>query len=216
MTTSTQRPTLTIDPQPGEPIEQTVAKTLLQPSMLSSAVIDAYKNGFQGEALKIMETKKVLAKSIEQLQAGDFSKVDAMLLNQASALEMIFVSLARKAAAQTQISIHDSLLKLAFKAQNQGRATLHTLMQRHQPRQTAFIKQANIAHGHQQVNNPGNQESLEKNISQPNQLLVKEQSYGSQTMDLRTKTTAKRSDSRLETVGAINRPQNSRRKNQVC
>ena len=41
MTTSTQRPTLTIDPQPGEPIEQTIAKTLLQPSMLSSAVIDA-------------------------------------------------------------------------------------------------------------------------------------------------------------------------------
>jgi hypothetical protein len=42
--------------------------------MLSSAVIDAYKNGFQGEAINLTFTQKALAKSIEQLQAGDFSK----------------------------------------------------------------------------------------------------------------------------------------------
>lgn len=57
---------------------------------------------------------------------------------------------------------YQTVMKLALKAQNQSRATLHTLMQRHQPKQTAFIKQANIAHGHQQVNNQGSQESLEK------------------------------------------------------
>ena len=162
MTTSTQRPTLTIDPQPGEPIEQTVAKTLLQPSMLSSAVMDAYKNGFQGEAINIALTQEILAKSIEQLQSGDFSKVDAMLLSQASALEMMFTSLARKATGYESLLGYQTVMKLALKAQNQSRATLHTLMQRHQPKQTAFIKQANIAHGHQQVNNQGNPTSPEK------------------------------------------------------
>jgi hypothetical protein len=50
---------------------------------------------------------------------------------------------------------YQTVMKLALKAQNQSRA-LHTLMQRHQPKQTAFIKQANIAHGYQQVNNQGN------------------------------------------------------------
>jgi hypothetical protein len=213
---TTKQTILTIDPQPGEPFDQTVAKALLQPSMLGSAVIDAYKNGFQGEALKIMQTQEVLAKSIEQLQAGDFSKVDEMLLSQASALEMMFTSLARRASLQQQTSLHDSLVKLAFKAQNQSRATLQTLMQRHQPKQTAFIKQANIAHGHQQVNNQGNPISSEKNISQPNQLLAKEKTHGSPQMDARTKTTAKRSHSTLETVGAIDRPKNARWKSEVC
>ncbi len=213
---ATKQNILTINPRPGEPFDQTVAKTLLQPSMLGSAVIDACKNGFQGQALKIMETQMVLAKSIEQLQSGDFSKGDEMLLSQASALEMMFTSLARRASLQQQTSIHDSLVKLAFKAQNQSRATLQTLMQRHQPKQTAFIKQANIAHGHQQVNNPGSQESLGKKISPPNQLLVKKEIHGSQTMDARTKATAKRSHATLETVGAIDRSKNSRWESNVC
>jgi hypothetical protein len=88
---------LMIHPKPGQSPEQAIAETALQPSMLGSAVIDAYKSNFPGDGLKIMQTQEILAKSIEQLQSGDFSKVDAMLLSQASVLEMMFTSLARKA-----------------------------------------------------------------------------------------------------------------------
>lgn len=45
------------------------------------------------------------------------------------------------------------LIKGALKAQNQCKATLQALVQLKQPSQTTFVKQANNAQGHQQVNN---------------------------------------------------------------
>ena len=57
-------------------------------------------------------------------------------------------------------------MRLALKAQNQCRATLQALVQLKQPSQTTFVKQANIAQGHQQVNN-----LAEKNITPQNELL---------------------------------------------
>jgi hypothetical protein len=74
------------------------------------------------------------------------------------------------------------LMNLAFKAQNQSRATIDSLRNLKQPNQTAFIKQTNIAHGHQQVNN-----SLENNPIPQNELL--KDSYA--TLDTRGKIKAK-------------------------
>lgn len=115
-----QNTTVVINPKPGQSPEQAIAETALQPSMLGSVVIDAYKSSFPGEALKIMQTQEILAKSIEQLQAGDLSKVDEMLLSQASALEMMFTSLARKATEYESLSAYQTVMKLALKAQNQS------------------------------------------------------------------------------------------------
>ena len=44
-------------------------------------------------------------------------------------------------------------LRLALKAQSQCRATLATLAAVKNPQPVAFVRQANIAHGPQQVNN---------------------------------------------------------------
>lgn len=103
-------------------------------------MIDAYRNGFQESHGRSCKHREVLVQSVQQLQSGDFSKIEAMLLSQASALEMMFTNLARKAAAQTQVSMRDTFVKLALKAQNQSRAILQTLIQRYQPKQTAFIQ----------------------------------------------------------------------------
>jgi hypothetical protein len=46
-----------------------------------------------------------------------------------------------------------ALMSLAFKAQNQSRATLQELVDFKQPRKPTVVKQANISQGHQQVNN---------------------------------------------------------------
>jgi hypothetical protein len=89
-----------------------------------------------------------------------------MYISQAVALEAIFVNLARKAKAQDQLLQYETHMRLALKAQNQSRATLQALVQLKQPNNTQFIKQANIAHGHQQVNN-----SLENNPIPQNELL---------------------------------------------
>ena len=47
-----------------------------------------------------------------------------MLLSQASALEMMFTSLSRKATGYKSLSGYQTVMKLALKAQNQSRATL--------------------------------------------------------------------------------------------
>ena len=95
-----------------------------------------------------------------------------------------------------------ALMSLAFKAQNQSRATLQALVQLKQPSNTTFVKQANIAQGHQQVNN-----LTEKNITPQNELL--KGSYAE--LDTGTTTTPKGIDTTLETLGKINRSKNSRR-----
>jgi hypothetical protein len=66
---------------------------------------------------------------------------------------MVFNEFARKAAFSeclNQIQVH---LSLKLKAQAQCRAPLEALAEIKNPRPVAFVKQANIAHGPQQVNN---------------------------------------------------------------
>jgi hypothetical protein len=80
-----------------------------------------------------------------------------------------------------------------LKAQSQSRATIQALTELKYPKQATFVKQANIAHGHQQVNNGttaqkdatlGEQPRAEKISNQPNELL--EAHHGNKKVDRRT------------------------------
>lgn len=73
------------------------------------------------------------------------------------ALNAIFNELARRAANNmgTYLGTTETYLRLALKAQAQSRATVEALAEMKKPHSVAFVKQANIAHGPQQVNNGG-------------------------------------------------------------
>ena len=75
-----------------------------------------------------------------------------MLIGQATALETLFSCLAARAMTCDQIPGFEMNMRMALRAQNQCRATLETLAAIKNP-PVVFAKQANIAHGHQQVNN---------------------------------------------------------------
>ena len=91
---------------------------------------------------------------VQKVQAGDLSEVEAMLMAQAMALESTFASLMRRAVNQDLLEHYQAFMTLGLKAQAQSRATLQALIEMKQPRHAAtFIRQANVAHGHQQVNN---------------------------------------------------------------
>ena len=92
--------------------------------------------------------------------------------------------------------------RLAVKAQNQCRMTLETLANiKNAP--AVFAKQANIAHGPQQVNNGAIPLAhATENDNQPNKVL--EQGH-EQRMDGGTQGQAGGSDSHLETVSTVNR-----------
>jgi hypothetical protein len=76
---------------------------------------------------------------------------------QAVALDAIFNEMARRAALNMgeYINATEVYLRLGPKAQAQCRATLQTLFEMKNPQPIAFVKQANIANGPQQVNNGG-------------------------------------------------------------
>ena len=125
-----------------------------------------------------------------------------MYISQAVALEVMFASLARRAKAQDKLLQYETHMRFALKAQNQCRATLQALVQLKQPSNTTFVKQANIAQGHQQVNN-----LAEKNITPQNELL--KGSYAQ--LDTGTTPTPKGIDTTLEALGKINRRKNTGR-----
>jgi len=149
---------------------------------------------------------KVLERASKQIKSGDLSKIEEMYISQAMALEVMFASLARRAKAQDKLLQYETHMRLALKAQNQCRATLQALVQLKQPSQTTFVKQANIAQGHQQVNN-----LPEKNITPQNELL--KNSYAE--LDNGTTTTPKGIDATLEALGKINGRKNTRRQEKV-
>lgn len=101
-------------------------------------------------------------------------------------------------------------MKLALRAQNQSRATLETLGNIKQPR-AVFVKQANIAHGHQQVNNAHACENIKTQKEQNELLEVTEY----ERMDTRTQSQAGGNDSSMEAVGTKHRRANSPRQSKV-
>ncbi len=183
------------------------AKVALLPSANSAAVVAEYGKTFGEQDVSALIEQ--LRSKFDQVNAGDLGQCEAMLVGQAVALQSIFVSLARRAARQEYLKQHETFLRLALKAQNQSRMTLETLAEIKNP-PTVFAKQANIAHGHQQVNNGASTSvsHAEKNNNHQNELL--EAQHGSQTMDIRTTGAAAAVDTAMATVGEVNRPKIAR------
>jgi hypothetical protein len=103
-------------------------------------------------------------------------------------------------------------LRLALKAQSQCRATLETLAAIKNPQPVAFVRQANIAHGPQQVNNA--HASDVENQRAPNELLkgVPGVTHApGERLDLGATPAASAANSRVEAVDAFERPENNDR-----
>lgn len=100
----------------------------------------------------------------------------------------------------------DTYMRLALRAQNQCRTTLETLATIKNP-PVVFAKQANIAHGHQQVNNELPRTPTP--ADHPNKLL--EHEHG-EWLDTGATSAAVLGDQTMEAVGALNRPTNRGRK----
>ncbi|MGB5830963.1 MAG: hypothetical protein WBG92_03110 [Thiohalocapsa sp.] len=84
---------------------------------------------------------------------GDLKRAEAMLTAQAHTLDAIFNNLAQRAIRAEYMDNLDRYLKLALRAQSQCRATWEALATIKNPPVMGYVRQANIAHGPQQVNN---------------------------------------------------------------
>lgn len=124
---------------------------LMSSNLRNAAAMESF-SAFSGkpDLGKLLES---LHDEIAKVQGGDMKPIEAMLYGQAIALETMFTSLSRRAMSQEYLKQFNSYLALALKAQAQCRATLEALAEVKNPRPVAFVKQANISQGPQQVNN---------------------------------------------------------------
>ena len=134
--------------------EKVMADLTVSPFLNGGMVVQAFTTNLLGEdATGITELVESLRDSARNASDGDLSTLEGMLISQATALQTIFASYARRAQAQSQQRNLEAFMGMALKAQAQSRATIQAVIELKYPRQATFVKQANIAHGPQQVNN---------------------------------------------------------------
>lgn len=220
MTKQKSKGVLQIEAPKDQTRPQTLSKAALLPTLNAVTVIQAYQGNILGKDTDLQAMVEALRDDVKDVQGGDLSRLEAMLLSQATALQTMFTSLARRAANQEQLKHYGVFMGLALKAQAQSRATISALVDLKFPRQATFVKQANIAHGPQQVNNGPSSELPDTNARareeemKPDQTELLEAPNGSTNLDRGTTAEATRGNPAVETVDSVDRPKVTRRKGQ--
>ena len=203
---ATQANVLTVTKTPGESDGVAIARLMLQPSLGAS---NAILHWHSSKSVDYAGLVFALDKQSELASAGDLTRGEAMLITQAHTLDAMFNELAVLARQNLPHSLEvvDTLLRLALRSQAQSRATIQTLAEIKYPTSATFVRQANIAHGPQQVNNAPQSPvaRAEKNGIPPNKLL--EQTHG-ERLDIGTAGQAIGSDPKLAPLETIDGAQN--------
>jgi hypothetical protein len=136
--------------------ERAFAKNALRPSENSATTIRKVleKGTCYLPDLKRSALVEELAAQCEEVSGGNMKHPEALLLTQAQSLDMIFNDLVQRFYDKVgDFEAGERLLRLAFKAQSQSRATIETLSLVKNPPSATFVNQANMTTGPQQVNN---------------------------------------------------------------
>ena len=182
--------------QPDETEEQSLARTMISPALQSAATINEYVNS--PVDLDLQAIIACLDKQVGQVKNGNFDSIEQMMLVQAYTLDVIANNLFRRSKNQEYLTQLEAYMKLGLRAQSQSRANLEALIGMKKPR-AELIKQTNIAHGHQQVNNFPEKENP------PNELL---ENTDGDRLDFGKAATPIRVDPELATVATKHRPKN--------
>jgi hypothetical protein len=141
------------------------------------------------------------------LHSGSLEQAEAMLINQATALQTLFVRLTERAMSVDTIPPFDANMRFALMAQRQCTKALETL---------AFVKQgptviarsANVVNGQQQVNVGGTAtvaQSRGAELNPANELL---EAADGKRLDPGAQSTAGGANRLMEALGAQQRPPN--------
>jgi len=179
------------------------ARAVAQPEVLAAAMIRELSDGQVDLNFMIQELRVQIA----EVQKGDMRRPEAMLVAQAHTLDSLFNNLSFRSQGNMVARYGEAAeryMKLALKAQSQCIRTIEALGELKNPRAVAFVKQANIAHGPQQINNGGPGESLAHGN---NPISSNELSGGGHELlpDTRASALESRIDTPVEAVGEVYR-----------
>ena len=156
-------------------------------------------------SLDLFTMTSVLADQTKAINSGGMESMESMLAAHAYSLDVMFQHLACRAKSnmdESYFNAGQAYLKMAFRAQAQAVRTIEALGELKNPRHISYVAQANIANGHQQINNG---RAKEKQNSQ-NKLI--EGASHDLPMDTGTAQAAGGAHQEMEAVGEINRPDN--------
>jgi hypothetical protein len=188
----------------GKTEARALADIAIDPAAHAASSVVLFTKGTFGKTA-VTDAYEAVADSAAKVRNGDMAGPEAMLAAQAISLNAIFTEMARRSALNMgeYIKASESYMRLALKAQAQCRATIETLATIKNP-PVVFARQANIAHGPQQVNNHGsNGARADNSTSARNEQLGAE--HG-ERLDAGTQGAAIGGDRPLEAVGALHRP----------
>lgn len=196
--------------KPDEDQAVAIARTVLRPTVQAAVTLKEY-----GKSYGDLDLGGLIDTLTEQTRAssdGDLKRAEAMLTTQAHTLDAIFNNLARRAINAEYMDNLDRYLKLALRAQSQCRSTWEALATIKNPPVAGYVRQANIAHGPQQVNNasaaPAGAPRAGENQNLQNKLL--EEKDG-ERLDPGTACTPGRADPEMATLGEVDRAEDRER-----
>lgn len=145
---------ITLRQRGDESPDATYARCAVGPETQAAMTVREY-SAIAGAELTMDALIAELEKHGKAGNSGDLAQGERMLVGQAHALDAIFGECARRARRNMNEypQAADLYLRLGLRAQAQCRATWETLATIKNPSPVAFVKQANIAAGPQQVNN---------------------------------------------------------------
>lgn len=197
------------DLKPNQTKAASIAETAVA-GLAGNAVITRMLSAIPfGDDVELTECLKAIQATSSRVNAGDLSDAEALLTAQSSALNAVFVRYTL--LAQLNLGHYpeavERYMRLALKAQGQCRATIETLAAIKNP-PTVFTRQANIAHGPQQVNNGVPLAWSDRHARGQNVETQKiEQLEGhEERVDARTSGTPSEAHTHVEAVGTLNRP----------
>lgn len=148
-------------------------------------------------AIDLTEALTVMKEKFKRINAGDLTELESTLAAQVISLNTIFTVLAKRATTCEYLNQVETNLRLALKAQAQCARTVEVLAAMKNP-PIVFAKQANIAQGHQQINNGDQSIAHAGKTKNPSNELLNEADNA--TLDTRGTITASGANQELAAV----------------
>lgn len=199
---------------PDETRAQTYAKLAADGVLPLAFTAEIFGRALAGGECDLTAMHGRLTETAKDAEAGNLWRLERMLSAQAQTLNIMFTELARRAALNMgeHMPATEMYLRMAFKAQAQSRATVEALAEMKNPRAVAFVRQANIAAGPQQVNNGAatSHAPARETPQSANELLEDATHEQQQRMVPGAQAASAGGNPAMETVGAVNRAEDAR------
>jgi hypothetical protein len=195
---------------PGDDPAELQARSITRPTVQAAATIQEFADRKAETELTVNALIDELQRHCDAANSGNLACEEAMLVAQAHTLDTIFNTLARRATGQEYLRNWETFMRLALKAQSQCRTTIETLAAIKNPQPVAFVKQANIAAGPQQVNNVAAVPASVRADAHAREIESTQTKLSGPTAnelcpDSRASALARRTDPQMATVGEIHR-----------